>query len=275
MRLTSFYSHPDTNKREETWTLLESLGRLNTLPWLCLGDYNEILSQVEKARGRLRPARQMDHFRMAISHCGFMDLGYRGSPFTWSQNHPTKGHICIRLDRVLAIASWKSKFPRASVQRLSMSNSDHSMIAAYFPPSKTQLKRPPLAFCFKAMWLRDPCCAEIVEEEWMEGLYNPNGAPISNCLESCRAWLSTWNKTEFGHVGRQIARLEKELQSLEQHHHPNHEKIEEVRKALNCCLDAENTMWHQRSRHLWITDGDRNTSFFHQRASNHKNRNLI
>ena len=62
---------------------------------------------------------------------------------------------------------------------------------------------------------------------------------------------------------------------LEQHHRPNHKHIEEVRKALNCWLDAENTMWHQRSRHLWITDGDRNTSFFHQKASNRKDRNLI
>ena len=77
-RLTGFYGHPDTSKREETWALLESLGRSNTLPWLCLGDYNEILSQAEKAGGRLRPARQMDRFRMAISHCSFLDLGYRG-----------------------------------------------------------------------------------------------------------------------------------------------------------------------------------------------------
>nr|POE90757.1 hypothetical protein CFP56_27341 [Quercus suber] len=227
-RLTGFYGHPDTNKREETWTLLESLGRSNTLPWLCLGDYNEILSQTEKAGGRLRPARQMDRFRMAISHCGFLDLGYRGSPFTWSRNHPTEGRIRIRLDRALATVAWKSKFPGASVQHLSMSASDHSMIAVHLPPFKTRLKRPRPPFRFEAMWLHDPRCAEIVEEAWMEGLYNPNGAPISNCLESCRARLSAWNKTEFGHVGKQIARLEKELQSLEQHPHPNHEKIEEA-----------------------------------------------
>ncbi|XP_030938373.1 uncharacterized protein LOC115963506 [Quercus lobata] len=173
----------------------------------------------------------MDRFRMAISHCGFLDLGYCGSPFTWSRNHPTEGRISIRLDRALATAAWKSKFTGVSVQHLSMSTSDHSMIAVHLPPSKTRLKRSRPPFCFEAMWLRDPRCAEIVEEAWMEGLYNPNGAPS---LESCRARLSTWNKTEFGHVGRQIARLEKELQSLEQHHHPNHEKIEEVRKALNC-----------------------------------------
>ena len=39
-------------------------------------------------------------------------------------------------------------------------------------------------------------------------------------------------------------------------------------RSLNYWLDVENTMWHQRSRHLWIIDGDHNTSFFHQKASN-------
>ena len=127
---------------------------------------------------------------MAISHCGFLYLGYRESLFTWSRNHPTEGRISIRLDRALATNAWKSKFPRALVQHLPMSTSDHSMIAAHLPPSKTRLKRSRPPFCFKAMWLRDSRCAKIVEEAWMEGLYNPNGAPISNCLDNCRARLS-------------------------------------------------------------------------------------
>ena len=94
------------------------------------------------------------------------------------------------------------------------------------------------------MWLKDPHCIEVVEEAWMEGLYRPEGAQISNCLASCRTRLFAWNKTEFGHVRRQIERLEVTLQSLEPHPLQNYVKIHEVRKSLNCWLDAKNTVWH-------------------------------
>ncbi|KAL4599444.1 hypothetical protein ACB092_11G127700 [Castanea dentata] len=66
------------NKREETWTLLESLKHNNQIPWLCIGDFNEITSSSEKAGGNIRQARQMDKFRRVIHHCVFQDLGFVG-----------------------------------------------------------------------------------------------------------------------------------------------------------------------------------------------------
>ena len=59
-RMTGFYGHPVTSKREETWSILESLDHANQLPWLCIGDYNEIVSQSEKFRGQLQPVKQLD-----------------------------------------------------------------------------------------------------------------------------------------------------------------------------------------------------------------------
>ena len=50
-RLIGFYEHLDTSKREETWILLESLSGISGLPWLCIGDFNEITSAFEKEEG--------------------------------------------------------------------------------------------------------------------------------------------------------------------------------------------------------------------------------
>ena len=38
---------------------------------------------------------------------------------------------------------------------------------------------------------------------------------IERCLERCRADLSTWNKSEFGHMGRKISELQSRLEGLE------------------------------------------------------------
>ncbi|XP_075670157.1 uncharacterized protein LOC142639915 [Castanea sativa] len=214
-RLTGFYGQPDTSKREETWTLLESLGRYNTLPWLCVGDYNEIVKRSEKLGGALRPARQMDRFRTVIHHCRFLYLGYIGSHVTWSRNHPIEGRIHIRLDLALATTGWCSLFPGTTVHHIPMSTSDHSLLSIRFRPPIARPRPSGRLFRFEAMWLRDPRCAEVVQDAWQDGLLKPDGAQITNYLNSCRERLTTWNKLEFGHVGRQILRLEKKLQCLE------------------------------------------------------------
>ena len=59
-RLTGFYGHPETHRRRESWRFLNTLNNQFRLPWLCFGDFNEILSQEEKSGGALRPQHQIE-----------------------------------------------------------------------------------------------------------------------------------------------------------------------------------------------------------------------
>nr|POE65820.1 hypothetical protein CFP56_13905 [Quercus suber] len=63
-----------------------------------------------------------------------------------------------------------------------------------------QRNRSGKPFRFEAMWLRDPRCAEVVTDAWEFGLGVPTGHPLQNCIASCNAYLTQWNKKEFGHV---------------------------------------------------------------------------
>ena len=89
--------------------------------------------------------------------------------------------------------------------------------------------------------------------------------------------LQAWNRDEFGHVGKEIALLQKLLECLEmQPTSPDVIKdMRETRVELNCWLEKEAALWKQRSRVDWLKEGDHNTSFFHAKASSRFQKNLI
>ena len=51
--------------------------------------------------------------------CCFLDLGFKGTPFTWCNVRPGEANVRIRLDRALATAEWRLLFPQAQ-RRFSM-----------------------------------------------------------------------------------------------------------------------------------------------------------
>ena len=56
-RLTSFYGNLKTHRRDDSWALLERLGKQDDSPWVCIGDFNEVLSVNEKEGGANRLSR--------------------------------------------------------------------------------------------------------------------------------------------------------------------------------------------------------------------------
>ena len=110
-RLTGFYGELDTVRRHEVWNKLRNLNSQPEKPWLCFGDFNEIIRQYEKLGGARRPHCQMQQFREVIDEWGFMDLGFEGSKFTWGKHFENGSSIWERLDRCSVTNSWFMKFP--------------------------------------------------------------------------------------------------------------------------------------------------------------------
>ena len=125
--------------------------------------------------------------------------------------------------------------------------------------------------------MKDFRCEKVVQDAWENGQLLGSDWVLHNCLERYKVDLSSWNATEFGHVGRIIRELQTKLEWLEMQPTSTEvvEALRHTRIELNCWLDREDDMWTQRSRIDWFQNGDRNTTFFHAKASARHRKNLI
>lgn len=82
-RFTGIYGESQSDLKDRTWEMLRGLTTPNDGPWLCAGDFNEILYSHEKEGGRPCSQACMDKFWEALDFCDLHDLGFFGDVFTW------------------------------------------------------------------------------------------------------------------------------------------------------------------------------------------------
>ena len=127
-RLTCFYGEANRGLCYKTCDTMKRLRGESTLPWLCIGDFNEILRQEEQMGPNPHDSAQMGGFREAVDVCGLADLGYKGLDWTW-EKRIRGGQFCrVRIDRALDTPSWSNMFPFASVEHLNAAKSDRNPI---------------------------------------------------------------------------------------------------------------------------------------------------
>ncbi|XP_075663160.1 uncharacterized protein LOC142632678 [Castanea sativa] len=127
-QFTGFCGAQETVNLEDSWSVLRYLSTQTDLPWVCIGDFNEITRLEEKLGGAIRPKKQMQEFRDYLEFCGFKDLGFTGLPLTWSNRRYEGPLVWVCLGRAVASADWLIKFPSVRLHHLTGFSSDHKPI---------------------------------------------------------------------------------------------------------------------------------------------------
>lgn len=101
-RFTGVYGEAHAYQKGLTWRLMRNLHNQMSMPWICAGDFNEILDSHEKQGGQDRAQICVERFRDALEFYE-KDLGFEGDGFKWwNHNHSDERYIRERPDRAMA-----------------------------------------------------------------------------------------------------------------------------------------------------------------------------
>lgn len=84
-----------------------------------------------------------------------------------------------------------------------------------------------------------------------------------------------WKKRVFKRADVELAKLKSKLNLLQNRPNLNLEEIRETQERITKLWRQEASYWEQRSRLKWLSDGDRNTKFFHATTLQRRDRNRI
>jgi hypothetical protein len=114
-----------TNQRHQTWHELKGICGGSTLPWLCIGDFNEVLRPDKHEGIGHHTLTQMQGFRDMVDMCSLIDLGFSGSFWTWETKLTGGSYTRVRLDRKLGSTEWGAQFPLVNVSHVNAATLDH------------------------------------------------------------------------------------------------------------------------------------------------------
>ncbi|XP_074293349.1 uncharacterized protein LOC141620351 [Silene latifolia] len=168
-RVTGFYGWPMLSDRHLSWELLRVLGDNNgDIPWLCIGDFNEILYGT-KMKGGVRPQWQMNNFRDAVDDCGLRDVGFEGYEFTYDNGQVGDDNRQSRIDRDMGNDKWFNMFPRAKLVHMDREWSDHAPIKVVLQPRMDKEVRGGRLFRLEQIWVGEDGCEDTIRKAWATG----------------------------------------------------------------------------------------------------------
>ena len=120
-------------------------------------------------------------------------------------------------------------------------------------------------FCFEAVWIRNPSYYSVIDTAWNKEVRGSHFTKLCKKHEATCKALCEWNKEVFGLCQTRINSLIHKI-SKTQRVEPsdwNGNTEGTLQALLREWLLRSDVLWHQKSRELWLKEGDKNTNFFH------------
>ncbi|KAH7840676.1 hypothetical protein Vadar_020103 [Vaccinium darrowii] len=156
---TFVYGCPVRSGRSLIWKEIRKIATTEVLPWLCMGDFNQVLSISDKVGGNCPNQSAISEFHGMISESGLIDLEFKGPRFTWRNNRIGEDFIMERIDMAFANAKWREMFDKAMVFVEPAVGSDHNPLVLNTDVPLNKVGRP---FKFESFWITEPGCKEVI-----------------------------------------------------------------------------------------------------------------
>ncbi|GKV48207.1 hypothetical protein SLEP1_g55033 [Rubroshorea leprosula] len=255
------------------WEELQRLIASKGGKWCLAGDFNAV-RKVERAGSR-EITREMREFDDFIQNTGLIDLPLARRKYNW---YNSNGQYMSRIDRFLMSEEWILNWSDVKQGGLSRSVSDHCPILL----KNESIEWGPKPFKFFNAWLDQPGCKEIITEVWnTTKVTGWNGYILKEKLKRTKNKLKEWSRNAISEVDRKVKEAEKEIATIDEKGEKGQLSPQDVEQRKNCFLELwknikiKESMWQQKSRKMWLKEGDANTKYFHTCVKGRCRRNEI
>lgn len=263
------YASPTTAGRESFHEYVENMAGYIQIPWLLIGDFNQVAQQDDKRGGRLARGCGYNRMRRMIDTCCLIGVDFSGPRFTWTNGQPERFLIEQRLDQAWCNDLWQERFGSMVLQHLPRIQSDHHPLFVTIDASRLSPSGPK-PFKFLACWMLHKDFQKFMNDAWVA---HPQG--IRFTIESFNTKMAEWRDNVFGSLvarrKRCWSRLEGVQCSLANRPSVYLSRLEtKLLEELNDILLQEEVFWQQKNNLQWLCEGEQNSRFFHQTMANHQ-----
>lgn len=160
--------------------------------------------------------------------------------------------------------SWSAMYPCSRVLTLPPNKSNHNPLLIEVNAEPFVQRRRSQRFYFEEMWAHQQDSTSVIQQGWTLPTTGDPMAQVCKKIQSTGHLLMEWHLGVFQQRRTEMKLVQDKLDALmgAPFHPDQFAEQSALRVRFNELLSLDEAYWRQRSRVLWLKDGDRNFAFF-------------